>query len=96
MLLGSRQITSGDVRRYVIDYSEFLQKGTTLTTPSASISAGATSTVESVSLDDTNTKMILYVTGGSVLNETFTVNVVVHDTNNQVVNDTIDFTVVSP
>ncbi len=95
MLLGTRQITVADVRRYVVDYRDFLPKGVTLKSPVVTVPAGLTSTIGSVSLDPSDTQVIFYVTGG-VLNETFTVTVQVQDTNSETINDTISFTVIAP
>lgn len=95
MNLGTRNITVADIRRYTIDYREFLPKGIVLKTPVVTLTAGVTSSVSNVQLDDTNTKLIFYVTGG-VLNETFTASVQVQDTNSEVINDTINFTVIAP
>lgn len=96
MLLAKRYITQGDTRRYVIDYNDFLLKGIVLTAAViVNGTAGTTSTVQNVTLDESATKVIFFATGGA-LNEVFTANVQVTDSNNEVVNDTIQFTVVSP
>ena len=95
MLIGTRTITQGDTRRYMIDYGDFLSKGIKLKAPTASVPTGTTSSVGQVYLDLSETKVILYITGG-MLNEVFTVSVQVQDTENETINDTIDFSVVSP
>lgn len=96
MLLGTRNLTTGDTRRCVTDYNGFLGRGVKLKSPAATNgTAGTTSTVQNVSLDPTETYLIFFVTGGT-LNEVFTVNVVVSTTDGQTINDTISFTVVAP
>lgn len=97
MLLATRQITTGDTRQIVVDYSEFLAHGRVLVTVAVTIvPATATSTVGNAYLDPSKTKALIYFTGGSVLNEAFTADVVVTDDNGETVHDTINFTVVSP
>lgn len=97
MLLATRQITKGDTRQYVINYGEFLVPGRQLVTAAVTLTpSGITSTVGNVYLDPSKRKALIYLTGGSVLNETFTANVVVTDDNGETVNDTLAFTVVSP
>lgn len=99
MLLGSQNITVGDVRRYLVSYEEFLIKGAVLTAVTVAVSAGATSTVGTsatapkLTVDEKG--IIFWLTGG-VLNEKFTLNVQVQDNNSETVHDTINFTVVAP
>ena len=97
MLLGNRRLTSGDVRRYEIDYCEFLAKGAKLKSPTGYFPTGTTftSVLNSMFLDNTDTKVFVLITGG-VVNESFTLTVQVQDTFNEVVNDTISFTITSP
>jgi hypothetical protein len=99
MLLGSQTITQGDTRRYMVDYSEFLIKGAVLTAVTAAVSAGATSTVGTGATAPAltvNEKGIIFWLTGGLLGEKFTLSVQVHDNNSEVVNDTIQFTVVAP
>lgn len=101
-LLGTRNITSGDTRRYEVDYREFLTgAGATgkLKNPSVTIATSippATSSVVSFSLSVDDTRLFFYIHGGITVNETFTVNVQVQDTQGETVNDTIGYTVVAP
>lgn len=101
-LLGTRNITSGDTRRYEVNYSQFLTgAGATgkLKNPSVTIAASTppvTSTVGSVSLSVDDTRLFFYITGGSAINEQFTIDIQIQDTQGETVNDTIGFTVVSP
>lgn len=102
MLLGSRNLTMGDVRRYEIDYTPFLTAaGATghLINPIAVVAPSippATSQVISLSMNSAETQLYIYVKGGTVLGEQFTVNVTVQDSQGETVNDTLAFTLVSP
>lgn len=94
MQLGSQTpITTGDTRRYRIDYGDFLQFGEVLQSFTLS-SNGKTSTVQGGFLDVTETQLYFFVTGGS-LNEIFTVSVQVKTNFGETINDTIQFQVVS-
>ena len=96
MILAKRAITQGDTRRYVIDYKDFLLKGIVLTAAViTNTTPNTTSTIGSVSLNETNTQVIFFVTSGA-LNEVFTANIQVIDSNNETVNDIVVFTVVAP
>ena len=97
MLLGHRNLGSGDTIRYEIDYSDFLDRGAKLKSPTGWFPTGTTftSVLGSTTLDVTDTKVFVFVTGG-VVNEQFTLTVQAQDTFNEVVNDTISFTIVSP
>ena len=96
MHLGSRNITSGDTRRYTVDYRGFLQPGEKLKTPVVTVPVGTVSSIGAVMYDFDDDKMFFFVTGGSVLNEAFTASVQVSTSFDQVINDTVSFTVVSP
>jgi hypothetical protein len=96
MLLATINITSGDVRRIPIDYSDFLPQGYILTSVTASIApTTATSTVGQVQLDPDADLVWIWVTGGSILTEQFTLNIVAKDNFGEVINDQIAFNVVS-
>ena len=97
--ISQQNITSGDVRRYEIDYHEFLQFGEKLTAFTLAIatqSPPATSTVNSsISFFDVDdTQLYLFVTGG-INGESFVLHVQVKTSYGQTVNDTVAFTVVS-
>ena len=99
MLLATQNITQGDVRRYVIDYSQWLNKGFVLASATVTLAlttgGAATSTVSGTVLDDSKTQVYTFITAGA-LNEAFTASLQVKDTDGQTVNDTLNFTVVSP
>lgn len=94
MLLGTRNITQGDTRRVVVDYSEFLAQGAILASETVIMSSGATSTVQNATLSENKKMLIFFVTAGA-LNENFTVSVQITDSQGETVNDTINFTVVA-
>lgn len=102
MLLGTRNITFGDIRRYEIDYTDFLTAaGATghLVSPSVVIAPStppATSTVQSFLMNAQENRLFFYVKGGTVISEIFTVNVTIQDSQGETINDTIGFQVVSP
>lgn len=99
MLLGSQNLTSGDKRRYMVSYEEFLIKGAILTSVTVAVSAGATSSVGSgatIAVLTVDEKGIIFWLTGGLLNEKFTLNIVVQDNNSETVNDTIAFTIVAP
>jgi len=95
MLLGTRNITQGDTRRVVLDYSGWLTTGVVLETITVSVPTGTTSTVQGAVLTEDYRHAIFYVTGG-ILNENFTVAIQITDSAGETVNDTIVFTVVAP
>jgi hypothetical protein len=96
MHLGSRNLTSGDSRRYTVDYRGFLQPGEKLKTPAVTVPAGTVSSIGAVSYDFDDDKMFFFVIGGTLLGEVFTASVQVSTTFNQEINDTIAFTIVAP
>ena len=96
MLLSTINLTSGDTRRIPIDYSDFLPQGYQLTTVTANISpTTAKSTVGQIQIDPDHDLAWIWVTGGTALNEQFTLNIVANDNFGEVLNDQINFTVVA-
>lgn len=96
MLIGSKQHSAGDRIRYEVDYLDWLDEGRTIRPSnfSAVVSSGTTTaTIESISV--TSDKLFFFVNGGAV-NETFTVEVSIKDTLDEVVVDTINFTITAP
>jgi len=92
MILGSKQHTVGDIKRWVIDYCRWLDNTATLKTAVVT-SSSATCTVTSASI--LGTTVIFFLNGG-VLNETLTVSVVITDSLGNTKHDTIAFTVLAP
>lgn len=98
MVIGSKQHSAGDAIRYEIDYSYWLDEGRTIknTGYSAAITttpAPSDVTISAVSV--TADRLFFMLSGGSV-NETFTVQVQITDTLDEVVIDTINFTITAP
>lgn len=92
MLLGSRQHTAGDTRRWILDYSRWL--GNTVEIAGVNVTSSSTTcTVEDSEI--LGKEVIFFLTGG-VQGETLTVSVVMTDSDSNVKNDTIAFTVVAP
>ena len=108
MLLGAKNHTVGNVRRWFIDYRDWLDDGVTVATFTAGVQAGSdqiggitgpTGGSAAVAVASpavvSGHKGVMVVSGG-VLNETFTASLVMTDTKGEVKNDTIAFTVVAP
>lgn len=103
MKIASKTHTAGNSTRYEIDYSQWLDEGRTLLNslftaamindPNTGAIPPADVTIANVSV--TASHLYFFVEGGS-LNETFTVQVQVKDTLNEIVTDTIEFNVVAP
>lgn len=99
MLVGSHTVATGDVRRVEIDYADWLEHGQHITASVATVlTAGVTSFVSNPVPPENSkkTRAIFFVHAGTVVNESFTVQVQVTDTLGQVVNDTVQFTVLAP
>lgn len=92
MLLGSKQHTANDTRRWIIDYSRWLAN--TIDIDTIEVTSSSTScTVQSS--EKSGDEIIFFLTGGSA-GETLTVSIKMTDTDGNVKNDTIAFTVVAP
>src|ERR1700684_3481434 len=94
MNLAHRDIVTGDRRRYVIDYREFLPFGDKLAAVLVT-SSSTVSTIDTVLLSDDRTQVYFYVNAGLTFNEQFTAEIAVTDTNTQSINDTMYFTVIA-
>lgn len=98
MLIGQKFHTAGAVRRFEVDYDEWLDDGRTLNQVSgfsATLVAPAPADVTINQVSVTTHKLYFFVTGGAV-NEAFTVQVQVTDTLGEIVIDTVGFTVIAP
>ncbi len=93
MLLDKRTIQMGDRRRLWVRYMDFLERGQKVTSFTATVNAGAVSTVDTVSLDNDADSGVLYVNAAAV-KETFTVTVQAVLNTTEVVTDTISFSTV--
>ena len=92
MLLGSKQHTAGDTKRWRIDYSRWLANAVNIESAVVTSSSATCTTDDSVVLGD---EVVFFLTGG-VQGETLTVSVTMTDTDGNVKNDTIAFTVIAP
>jgi hypothetical protein len=101
MLLESKTLAEGDTRRYRIDYSEFLNRGETLsavvvtiTSPAVPTSAiGAGALAPALTVDKKS--VIFYLVAGDS-GEAVTVKIATTTSLSEIVNDTLDFVIVSP
>lgn len=93
-VLGKAEHTVNNRTRWIIDYSDWLDRGQHIVTAPVT-SSSTTATVDGVALLD-DKRHVVFFTNGGVLNETFTVTVVMTDTLTQIKKDTIDFVVVAP
>lgn len=92
MLLGSKQHTAGDTRRWRIDYSRWLANTVDIVDAVVTSSSITCTVDDSVVLGD---EVIFFLIGG-LQGETLTVAVAMTDTDGNVKNDTIAFTVIAP
>ncbi len=96
MNIGRKAFSAGSLIRYEVDYAYWLDHGRTLkaTGFSATLLAGAPADAAISNVGVTSDKLYFFVTATAV-NASFTVQVQVTDTLNEVVIDTIDFNVTS-
>jgi len=92
MILASKQHTANDVRRWRVDYSQWLENPDTL------VSAVVTSSSATATVDDSSVlgKEVIFFISGGVQGERVNVSIVATDTSQNVRNDTIAFTIVAP
>jgi hypothetical protein len=97
MLLGTKQHTAGNLTRYVIDYTDWLDEGESVATCTVvlnpaftipDITIGAASVLSS--------KKVLFTLSGGSLNEIFTLDVEITNSRSEVKNDTLGFRIVAP
>jgi len=92
MLLANRAHTVGNRKKYVIDYSQWLNEGVTVSAAVVT-SDSTTATVDGVTpLAD----RIEFFLNGGVLNENVTLSVRMTNTKTEIKNDTINVFVVAP
>jgi hypothetical protein len=92
MILGSKQHTAGDTKRWKIDYSRWLANAVDIATAVLTSSSVTCTVDDSVVLGD---EVVFFLTGG-VQGENVTLSVLMVDTDGNKKNDTIVFTVVAP
>jgi hypothetical protein len=91
-LLHSKSHTAGDTRRYTVDYSDWLDNPATITQCTA-LSSSADCTVNNTRV--LGEEVVFFLAGG-VQGEQLTVLMTMSDTDGNIKNDTIAFTVVAP
>ena len=91
-LLGSQQHTVSDTKRWVVDYSDWLDNTATISQINVQ-SSSVTCTVGNISI--LGQEIIFFLTGGT-LNEQLTLSLTMNDSFGNIKNDTIAFTVVAP
>ncbi len=92
MILARKPHTVGDRRRYIVDYSQWLSEGSTISAAAASTTS-LTASVDGVTHDGTT--MTFFVNGGE-LNGVFVVNLQMTDSLSEVKLDTIEFFCIAP
>jgi len=97
MLLGTRLHTAGNLTRYIVDYTDWLQEGATLAPLSGTVTlapqAGVTDVVITAVTITPSNQLHFFMTA-TVVNETFTLDVQVTDSRGEIKNDTLAFRVI--
>ncbi len=89
MKIARISIQPNEVRRFTVDYREFLRQGETIITPDVAVAGSSVaSTVGTIELTPAETEVIFYLIAGPV-NENFLLAVQIHTTQGQTLNDTI-------
>src|ERR1035437_9552141 len=96
-LLKNILFTAGNKTRFRLDYSEWLEDGSTLTSGTVTLLGVPTivDVVISGAAVDAQGHLVFFVAGGSV-NEVFTIAVQATDSRGEITNDTISFSCVAP
>ncbi len=92
MILARKKHTVGDTRQYFVHYEDMIRTGywltaAVVTVDSANVTISGTEIIEG--------KTVAFLVAGGVLNETFTVTIVVTESNTEVTNDTVEFNVIA-
>lgn len=94
MLLGRRQISPGDTRRYAIDYSSWLNEVEELSAMAFDVDTGP-ATVDSYEVSSDGKSVVFYVTGAVLTTTPFNVTVQADTSLNQTRNDHVEFNVLA-
>jgi hypothetical protein len=97
-LLKTINFTVGNKTRFRLDYSEWLEDGSTLASGTAAVLVvvpAITDVIVSAVSVDAQGHLVFFVAGGSV-NEVFTIAVQAVDSRGEIKNDTISFSCVAP
>lgn len=93
MLLGTKTKTPNDVKRYTIDYSDWLDTGETISTVVFTPDSGMTITGDAVAGDGLS--VVFFANGGDE-GSTYNVDVTVTTSVGQTKDDHVEFVVVAP
>lgn len=93
MLLGSKIHTAGDTKRWIIDYSRWLENPANIV--SATVTSSSTSCTVTPPATVLGKEVIFFLNGGAV-GEKLTVSIAMTDSDTNQKHDTIVFTVVAP
>lgn len=101
MILGQKAHTAGDVVRYLVDYSRWLEEGTSLVTAAVILDAASNVTgpitiTGLLVLTSHNRIGFLLSVPAAAVNQTFTLDVQITDTRGETKNDTLKFNVIAP
>lgn len=91
-MLGSRKHTAGDITRWTVDYSRWLENTATILT------ADVRSSSETCTAEDSSVlgRMVIFFMNGGEQGETLVVTITISDSLQNVKTDTLSFTVVAP
>ena len=92
MLLGSKQHTAGDNKRWRLDYSRWLENPANIVDATVTSSSTTCTVVDSSVLG----KEVVFFLNGGTTGEQVTVSVAMTDSDDNLKHDTIAFTVVAP
>jgi hypothetical protein len=94
MILARKKFTLGDSRQYSVDYSETLREGYWLTSVAVTSSDPVHFPVTNVLIVEG--KVVTFFVSNGILNGNFTVTLVATESNTEVSNHTIEFSVIAP
>jgi hypothetical protein len=100
MILGQKAHTAGDTIRYIVNYTDWLEDGVSLSTATVVLDPAFTAAVTNITISGvtvlTEHNKVAFVMSGGSVNENFTLDVQVTDSRSEVKNDTLLFQIVAP
>jgi hypothetical protein len=98
MLLAKKSISPGDVKRYTVDYSDWLDDGETVSSVALTITYESGSGDASISSHSTtSSQVIFFITAGTTVAGTvLDVNIAMTSSVGQVKNDHVEFVLFAP
>lgn len=88
-----RKFTEGNRRRYIVDYSQYLRQGATVSS-FAAVSSSDTATIDDVSVNGDG-QGVFFIEGGE-LDEEFTVTITMVSSYTEIKIDDLPFVVIAP